>query len=305
KQVNGVLVQGFLYQDQLRIAAELDAANTVVSRFVYGTRINVPEYMTKAGTTYRIVTDHLGSVRLVVNTTDGSIAQRMDYDSYGNVTTDTNPGFQPFGFAGGLYDNDTKLTRFGARDYDAETGRWTAKDPILFDGSGTNVYAYVANDPVNFIDPEGLAIINADDSLNQSIVDAAAGLGDALLLGTGGALRDMADLNNSGVDECSDAYRYGSYGALAAGGARLAYAGLAKAGSMMAASGAGASAFRETLKTYFRGGIGRNWRPPDLAGKTDAQLRASAGTTNLGVNAYGGGVAAAGAAGASQCGCSE
>ncbi|MFZ5863008.1 MAG: RHS repeat protein, partial [Nitrospirota bacterium] len=42
KQVNGVLVQGFLYQDQLRIAAELDAANTVVSRFVYGTRINVP-----------------------------------------------------------------------------------------------------------------------------------------------------------------------------------------------------------------------------------------------------------------------
>ena len=34
----------------------------------------------------------------------------------GNITSDTNPGFQPFGFAGGLYDTDTGLTRFGARD---------------------------------------------------------------------------------------------------------------------------------------------------------------------------------------------
>jgi len=30
--------------------------------------------------------------------------------------------FQPFGFAGGLYDQHAKLTRFGERDYDAETG---------------------------------------------------------------------------------------------------------------------------------------------------------------------------------------
>ncbi|MDH5679538.1 MAG: RHS repeat-associated core domain-containing protein, partial [Nitrospinota bacterium] len=46
------------------------------------------------------------------------------------MVSDTNPGFQPFGFAGGLYDQHTKLTRFGARDYDAHAGRWTSKDPI-------------------------------------------------------------------------------------------------------------------------------------------------------------------------------
>lgn len=45
--------------------------------------------------------------------------------------------------------------RFGARDYDAETGRWTAKDPIGFDGGDTNLFGYAANDPINYIDPEG------------------------------------------------------------------------------------------------------------------------------------------------------
>ena len=46
--------------------------------------------------------------------------------------------------------------RFGARDYDAETGRWTAKDPIAFAGRDTNLYAYVGGDPANFIDSTGL-----------------------------------------------------------------------------------------------------------------------------------------------------
>ena len=80
----------------------------------------------------------------------------MDYDEFGNVTLDTNPGFQPFGFAGGIYDRDTGLTRHGARDYDPETGRWTAKDPIQFMGGHTNLYAYVFNDPINKFDPLGL-----------------------------------------------------------------------------------------------------------------------------------------------------
>ncbi len=156
RRYGATLIQGFLYQDGLRLIAELDGSGTIVSRFVYGSRFNVPDYMIKGGTTYRIISDHLGSPRLIINTNTGAIEQRMDYDEYGNVTQDTNPGFQPFGFAGGLYDRDTKLTRFGARDYDAETGRWTAKDPIGFRGGDTNLFGYVLNDPVNLTDPSGL-----------------------------------------------------------------------------------------------------------------------------------------------------
>ena len=55
-----------------------------------------------------------------------------------------------------MYDADTKLTHFGYREYDAFTGKWTAKDPILFEGGDSNLYGHVLSDPVNLVDPEGL-----------------------------------------------------------------------------------------------------------------------------------------------------
>ena len=60
------------------------------------------------------------------------------------------------GFAGGLYDQDTGLVRFGARDYDPQVGRWTAKDPIRFAGDGPNLYGYVLADPVGRFDWSGM-----------------------------------------------------------------------------------------------------------------------------------------------------
>ena len=158
RRVNGHdnTARGWLYKDGLNPVAELDEHGDVKATFVYGAKGNVPEYMVFNGERYRFLTDHLGSVRLVVKANTGTIVQRMDYDEWGNVVTDSNPNFQPFGFAGGLYDPETGLTRFGARDYDPELGRWTAKDPILFDGGQTNLYVYVGNDPVNRVDPSGL-----------------------------------------------------------------------------------------------------------------------------------------------------
>jgi RHS repeat-associated protein len=57
-----------------------------------------------------------------------------------------------------LYDPDTRLTRFGARDYSAEMRQWGGRDPILFEGGDVNPYAYCGNDPVNCVDPSGLVV---------------------------------------------------------------------------------------------------------------------------------------------------
>ena len=128
----------------------------VLSWYVSGSRW-VPELMIRAGQTYKLITDHLGSVRMVVNVNTGAIVQQMQYDEFGRVISDTAQAYQPFGFAGGLYDAVTGLVRFGARDYDAEVGRWTAKDPILFDGGQGNLYVYAGNDLLNLLDITGLA----------------------------------------------------------------------------------------------------------------------------------------------------
>ena len=174
KAVNNVLQRGWRYGvNSLQPLAQLNALGVIEKTFVYGTRVNVPELIIDrvGGATYRVIVDHLGSVRLVMNVSTGSVVQRMAYDEFGNVLADTNPGFQPFGFAGGLYDADTGLTRFGARDYDAATGRWTAKDPILFDGGTTNLYEYAGTDPINAKDPTGLADTLQDVNLKAKCKD--------------------------------------------------------------------------------------------------------------------------------------
>jgi RHS repeat-associated protein len=171
RRVDGALERGWLYQNALKPIAELDATGTVVSRFVYATKAIVPDFMLRDGVTYGFVTDLRGSVRLVVNTATSEVVQRIDYGPFGEVVADSNPGFQPFGFAGGLYDADTGLVRFGARDYDPVVGRWLAKDPIGFGGGQGNLYGYVANDPVNLVDPSG----EVANLLLQGVIGGLAG----------------------------------------------------------------------------------------------------------------------------------
>ncbi|MBP7291233.1 MAG: RHS repeat-associated core domain-containing protein [Nannocystaceae bacterium] len=223
KEIDGDVVAGWLYGQQLGPVAELDATGAIVSRFVYASRAHVPDYMEKGGVTYRLLTDHIGSVRLVVDVATGTVAQRLDYDPWGVVTHDTSPGFQPFGFAGGHYDHDTGLVRFGLRDYDPAAGRWTTKDPIGFDGGDSNLYAYVGGDPVNGIDPSGLFLFGAWDSSAQfvtSISDFSAGFGDTLSgvpftnFSLSGAARRLLDVDDV-VDKCSNGFLAGEVAGIA------------------------------------------------------------------------------------------
>jgi RHS repeat-associated protein len=235
KSIDGVLVKAWLYGDQLRPIAELDGTGAVMSRFVYGTRVNVPEYIIKDGQTYRVFSDHLGSPRIIVEATTGAVVHRMDFGPFGEVQQNTNPGWHPFGFAGGLYDADTGLVRFGARDYDARTGRWTAKDPIGFGAGDPNLFGYVSANPVDSIDPSGLYTV---DEFLADLANVSAGFGDTLTSGFGlsdESLTQMIrqELGIDIVDECSIGYMAGTLSAYAwatAGGGQALWSGVQRGG---------------------------------------------------------------------------
>ena len=160
KQVNGTLTQGYLYDSAGRIVALLDGSGALRAQFVYSGEAP-PAYMVTGGTTYRIISDQVGSPRLIVDSNTGQVMEQIDYDAFGNQTVSNVAGgwdatLVPFGFGGGLYDPDTGLIHLGTRDYDPHTGRWTARDPLgLGAGDTATLYGYAFGDPVNVVDPSG------------------------------------------------------------------------------------------------------------------------------------------------------
>lgn len=155
REVDGILEAGYLYDPAGRVVAVTDGHGTVTQRFAYDEAGHLA-LIVRGTSTDVVVTDDLGSPRLVLDASTGAIADEIEYDAWGRVTTESSAGSIPFGFAGGLRDVDTGLVHFGARDYDPVTGRWISPDPIGFAGGDANLYRYVLDEPVNGTDPSGL-----------------------------------------------------------------------------------------------------------------------------------------------------
>jgi RHS repeat-associated protein len=164
KKVDGVLTEGYIYQNQTQIIAVTDGSGIITKRFVYGEKINSPDILIMNSKEYRIISDQVGTPRLVVDLSNGRVKEELNFDEFGDDPDIDGRKILPFGFAGGLYDRDTKLVHFGQREYLAEVGRWISKDKIGFAGGDMNLYGYVLQDPVNLIDPFGLFDLPSDPS---------------------------------------------------------------------------------------------------------------------------------------------
>jgi RHS repeat-associated protein len=139
---------------------------------IYGLKSNIPEYIIKNNEKYKIISNHLGSPIEIAEASMGALpVLQIKYDSFGNVIEETGNFDLLFGFAGGLWDKDTKLTRFGVRDYDSETGRWTSKEPLGFDGA-RNFYVYAGNDGVMLWDLTGLKPGDCFSTPDAAAIDA-------------------------------------------------------------------------------------------------------------------------------------
>ena len=141
--------------DHQDIILELDEAGNIGNRYLHGPGIDEPLALHQGRNTYYYHADGLGSITALTDRR-GRVVQSYHYDSFGNLHNQKNRIKQPYTFTAREYDRETGLYYYRARYYDAMAGRFISKDPIGFEGDGPNLYAYVLNNPINFIDPLGL-----------------------------------------------------------------------------------------------------------------------------------------------------
>jgi RHS repeat-associated protein len=151
--LNGVMTQ-YLY-DGLNPVEEFDGSSppNVTATMLTGLGIDECFQRTDSSGTLSYLSDMVGST-LALADSSGALDTAYTYDPFGNVTVngaDTNP----YQFTGRENDG-TGLYYYRARYYSPTFQRFIAQDPIGFAGGDPNIYAYVGNDAVNLLDPEGL-----------------------------------------------------------------------------------------------------------------------------------------------------
>lgn len=109
------------------------------------------------GETYLAGFDGSGNVTSMIKQSTGTISAAYEYDPFGNILKSVGDyaATNPIRFSTKYTDEETGLSYYGYRYYEARTGRWLSRDPIEEDG-GPNLYTFVSNNPVNSFDARGL-----------------------------------------------------------------------------------------------------------------------------------------------------
>jgi RHS repeat-associated protein len=137
--------------------ADLNGSNALLTRYIHGDVVDqLFARISGGGTAAWYLTDRLGSVRDITDNT-GAVIDHINYDGFGNVTTETQPSNgDRWKWTGREFEGETGLQYNRARYYDPKTGRWISQDPIGFIPGDSNLYRYVRNNPIITTDPQGL-----------------------------------------------------------------------------------------------------------------------------------------------------
>ncbi len=157
----------FFIHDNGQIVLQFEGSelSDLAHRYLWGPTVDeilVDERITaidQIGNVLWSFSDHLGTVRDLVILVAGSsqIANHRVFDSFGNVTSETDDAFDHlFAFTGRPIDGETGLQNNLHRWFDQLIGQWFSEDPIGFLGQDSNLYRYVENQAIVKVDPSGL-----------------------------------------------------------------------------------------------------------------------------------------------------
>ncbi len=156
--------QWFVYDGNSLILTLDSPSGHVAERYLTGLAVDqvFAEENAATDTVDWLIQDNLGTVRDVVNynpsTGVTSVVDHIQYDSYGNITSQTNAAAQPaILFTGQLWDSHSQLYYDNNRWYAPALGDFMSQDPSGFSGGDSNLMRYVGNDPTNAVDPTGLS----------------------------------------------------------------------------------------------------------------------------------------------------
>ncbi len=153
----------YYHYDNWNVISETDASNNVLARYDYAGGY-APVSMVRGGQTYCYIYNGHGDVVSLTNSS-GQVVNTYTYDPYGNILSANETVENPYRYAGYRYDSETGLYYLQARYYKPDIYRFLTKDP---DGGDVgepltlNPYLYCADNPVNFVDPDGQIAV-ADD----------------------------------------------------------------------------------------------------------------------------------------------
>lgn len=151
KTVNSTVTK--YLSDGPSVVEEYDGSGTRTARYGYLPGIDRPLFMERSGTRYYYHQDGQGSV-IALTATNGVVSERYAYSPYGE-SANTSAAGNPYRYTGREFDAETGLYYYRARYYSTTLGRFLSPDPLGYNDS-MGLYAYVGNDPLNFMDPNGL-----------------------------------------------------------------------------------------------------------------------------------------------------
>jgi RHS repeat-associated protein len=149
--------------------------------------------------------DHLGSIRVVLNSTN-QVISAQDYDAWGYPLENRtyNATAMKYDFTGKERDNQTTYDYFGARYYDSRIANWTSIDPLFEKHFDYSPFNYVLRNPQRFFDPEGKQeeLLGPGYMLAKYYIDVDNQKSSQI--------RDMnEDINASGLDMTQTIAKYG------------------------------------------------------------------------------------------------
>ena len=148
-------VTRYIYDAAGNLLAEADT-DGITRYYIHGAGLLA--MVTSGGTPYCYHFDATGHT-IALTDAGKTVVNKYAYTPFGVLAGQEEAVEQPFKFVGqfGVMTEDNGWYYMRARYYDPEMGRFISEDPLGFDGGDVNLYAYCSNDPVNYIDPDGLS----------------------------------------------------------------------------------------------------------------------------------------------------